>query len=185
MKAWKISSFILVTLLSLTVTYFIFYDLTIAKTFQTWENSYNFINNLLHEKEDELNNCISEKDIVKSTLENELSVYKNDYTKLFSKTSSFLVSWESSKSHIGEYKIVCGPVVNINPQGNTLFIDIGFPYPQPGRFSVVSWKKIKLPFIYLPGELPTPKNICVIGVITLYKGTPQIIVNELSQITSY
>jgi hypothetical protein len=197
MKAWKISSIILAILLSLTVTFFIFYDISITKIFQDWENSYNFINTLLNEKEIELNNCITEEDIVSSNLsiaENKLSLCSENFDELFSEVSPFKISWKSASSHVGEYKIVCGPVANKNLKGSPVFIDIGYPYPLPGRFSIVSWDKFTMGFLKVASVQRivnnqlvsvTRKNICVIGLITLYKGTPQIVVNNYSQILYY
>ena len=51
------------------------------------------------------------------------------------------ITWDEAKYHIGERTTVCGPVVNTKyastSKGNPTFLNIGKPYPDPDRFTVV------------------------------------------------
>jgi len=53
------------------------------------------------------------------------------------------VSWDRAKDHIGERITVYGAVVDTryasSSRGRPTFLNIGKPYPDPGRFTVVIW----------------------------------------------
>lgn len=89
-----------------------------------------------------------------------------------------------SKGYIGENVTVCGivsSVSNISHSGkNPIFINLGPAYPSQ-VFTVVVWKEhqnsLKLDFNTIKN-----KTICVKGVISSYRGIPQIEINEDSKI---
>lgn len=96
------------------------------------------------------------------------------------------ISWDEAKNHIGERTTVYGAVVDAKwasgSKGQPTFLNIGKPYPDPNRFTVVIWienrdKLPKAPEVYYLG-----KTIYVTGLITEYKGVAQIEVKDPSQI---
>ena len=96
------------------------------------------------------------------------------------------ISWDEAKYHIGDRLTVCGPVVDIywasGSKGKPTFLNIGKPYPDPQRFTVVIWIDYRSNFPQPPEKYYLGKTICVTGLIESYKGSPQIEAQQLSQI---
>lgn len=94
--------------------------------------------------------------------------------------------WGEAASYIGEYKTVCGPVVDSNyassSNGQPTFLNLGEPYPKPNRFTVVIWGRNRSQFSTGPERLYFGSTICVTGLIEEYRGIPQIEVSGPSQI---
>ncbi len=67
-------------------------------------------------------------------------------------------------------------------RGSPTFLDIGRPYPDPRRFTVVIWGENRSRFSAPPDQFYADKTICVTGAIELYRGSPQIIVSSPGQI---
>lgn len=88
------------------------------------------------------------------------------------------ISWNEAKSHIGERCTVCGPVVDAtwasSSNGKPTFLNLGRPYPDAGRFTVVIWIQYRNNFPREPEKHYLGKTICVTGLITEYKGIPEI-----------
>ena len=96
------------------------------------------------------------------------------------------ISWDEAKNHVGDRATVYGTVVDAKwasgSKGKPTFLNIGKPYPDPNRFTVVIWienrgKFHKAPEIYYLG-----KTIYVTGLIVPYKGIAEIEVKDPSQI---
>jgi len=96
------------------------------------------------------------------------------------------ISWNEAKYHIGERATVCGPVVSATwasgSKGKPTFLNIGKPYPDPERFTVVIWIQNRGNFPQAPEVYYSGKTICVTGLIIEYKGIPEIEVKDPSQI---
>ena len=96
------------------------------------------------------------------------------------------ISWDEAREHIGERATVCGPVVDTKwasgSKGKPTFLNIGKPYPDPNRFTVVIWIQNRGKFPQPPEDYYLGKTICVAGLIDEYKGIPQIEVKDPSQI---
>ena len=96
------------------------------------------------------------------------------------------ISWSEAKYHIGERTTVCGPVVDATwasgSNGKPTFLNLGKPYPDPDRFTVVIWIQYRSNFPQAPEEYYLGKTICVTGLIDEYKGIPQIEVKYPSEI---
>ena len=96
------------------------------------------------------------------------------------------ISWDEAKYHIGERTTVCGPVVDATwasgSNGKPTFLNLGKPYPDPDRFTVVIWIQYRSNFPQAPEEYYLGKTICVTGLIDEYKGIPQIEVKYPSEI---
>jgi hypothetical protein len=97
--------------------------------------------------------------------------------------------WYEAKDHIGDRLTVCGPVVDSKwasgSSGKPTFLNIGEPYPDPDRFTVVIWIDYRSNFPQPPEDYYLGKNICVTGLITEYDGIPQIEVQSPTQIQEY
>ncbi len=67
-------------------------------------------------------------------------------------------------------------------KGQPTFLNIGKPYPDEGRFSVVIWDDNRANFSSPPEVYYKGKTIYVTGLVTEYKGVPEIEVKSPSQI---
>jgi hypothetical protein len=90
-----------------------------------------------------------------------------------------------AKHHIGQQATVCGRVASwrhTNAQGNPTFLDLDKPYPnQP--FSVIIWGKNRARFRN-PEETYRNKNICATGRIGSYRGQPEMVISDPTQLTA-
>src|SRR5262249_28611718 len=90
-----------------------------------------------------------------------------------------------ASSHVGEIATVCGVVASTKystrSQSQPTFLDLDKPYPEE-PFTVVIFgidrAKFGQPEVTFQG-----KRVCVTGKIELYKGKPEVIVHDPSQIT--
>ena len=104
----------------------------------------------------------------------------------FENTPTNAISWDEAKDHIGERTIVCGPVVDATwasgSNGKPTFLNLGKPYPDPDRFTVVIWIQNRSNFPQAPEDYYLGKTIYVTGLITEYEGVAQIEVTSPDQI---
>jgi hypothetical protein len=88
-------------------------------------------------------------------------------------------------SHIGDTATVCGDVsgmhATLRAKGQPAFLDLDGRYPQ-NLFTVLIWGKDQPKF----GNLARFSNqrICVSGVISGYRGKPEMILHDPSAISS-
>ena len=96
------------------------------------------------------------------------------------------ISWDEAKNHIGERTTVYGPVVDTHyaseSSGEPTFLNMGNPYPDPNRFTVVIWGENRGKFSQPPEDYYVGKTIYVSGLIDPYEGVPQIEVTSPDQI---
>jgi DNA/RNA endonuclease YhcR with UshA esterase domain len=89
-----------------------------------------------------------------------------------------------AKDHVGEKATVCGQVASTHyaarSRGNPTFINLDQPYPNQ-IFTVLIWGSDR-PKFGAPEQTYSGKAICVTGTITMYRGSPEIIAHEPSQI---
>ena len=94
------------------------------------------------------------------------------------------ISAAEAKNHVGEKATVCGEVASTHyaarSRGNPTFINLDKPYPTQ-IFTVLIWGTNR-PKFGDPEEAYRSKHICVTGKISDYKGAPEIIAYEPSQI---
>ncbi len=101
-----------------------------------------------------------------------------------------VISWEEALNYVGQTKAVEGVVVGAKyastSKGRPTFLNIGKPYPEPGRFTVLIWgterKKFELEFPPNPESYFLNKRVQVTGLIEEYKGDAEIILNDPSKI---
>ena len=94
------------------------------------------------------------------------------------------ISAAEAKNHVGERATVCGEVASVHyaarSRGNPTFINLDKPYPNQ-IFTVLIWGSDR-PKFGDPEEAYRSKHICVTGKISDYKGVPEIVAYEPSQI---
>ena len=102
---------------------------------------------------------------------------------------SYAIAWDEAKYRIGERTTVCGSVVSTKwasgSKGKPTFLNIGKPYPDPDRFTVVIWIDYRANFPSPPEVYYEGKAICVTGLIIEYEGVPEIEVKDPSQIQDW
>jgi hypothetical protein len=94
------------------------------------------------------------------------------------------ISAADAKNHVGERATVCGEVASTHyaarSRGNPTFINLDKPYPTQ-IFTVLIWGSDR-PKFGDPEEAYRSTRICVTGKISDYKGAPEIVAYEPSQI---
>ena len=97
-----------------------------------------------------------------------------------------VILWSEAKYHIGERATVYGPVISTHyastSKGQPTFLNIGKPYPDPDRFTVVIWGENRSNFPQAPEILYANKTLYITGLIIEYKGVAEIEVVSPSQI---
>ena len=98
--------------------------------------------------------------------------------------SGHLTSAEA-KNHIGERATVCGKVVSTHyaarTKGSPTFLNLDEPYPNQ-VFTALIWGSDRSKFGD-PESKYGNKRICVTGLIKDYRGVPEVVVEEPSQIS--
>ncbi len=99
--------------------------------------------------------------------------------------ASGVIKPEEAQQHTGENQIVCGTVISthyaMSSKGQPTFLNLDKPYPNQ-IFTIVIWGDNRAKFKKAPEQYFDGKSICVTGVIEIYRGTPEIIVSDPSQI---
>lgn len=91
------------------------------------------------------------------------------------------VSWRDAADHAGDVVRVCGPLKSTGSDGDDRFLNLGAPYPQEPRFTIVVWDN--------PGSVEdvdpetASYRACVTGEVSMYEGVPQIELDDGSDIT--
>lgn len=91
-----------------------------------------------------------------------------------------------AEAHVGKQRTVCGQVASttfaMQSRGQPTFLNLDQPYPNH-IFTVVIWEQNRPKFQTPPEKLYRGRQICVTGLISTYRGVPQIVVDEPSQIS--
>src|SRR5271157_1533254 len=94
------------------------------------------------------------------------------------------ISAAEAKNHVGERATVCGNVVSTHyaarSRGNPTFINLDEPYPRQ-IFTILIWGSDR-PKFGDPEAKYGQKSVCVTGLLKDYKGVPEVIVEQPSQI---
>lgn len=90
-----------------------------------------------------------------------------------------------AQRYIGEEKTVCGIVASATyarrSKGQPTFLNLDQPYPNQ-IFTVLIWGSDRQNFQNPPETIYRGKNICVSGIIKIFREKPEIIVHNPSQI---
>ena len=101
-----------------------------------------------------------------------------DSSQNYDECSPGSIPWYDAQDHIGERITLCGPVVDAawasGSNGKPTFLNLGEPYPDPDRFTVVIWIQYRSNFPQSPENYYLGKTVCVTGLVTEYGGIPQI-----------
>jgi len=93
------------------------------------------------------------------------------------------IPWSDAGRYEGETIILYGPVVDSHfastSSGQPTFLNLGKPYPDPDRFTVLIWGDERQGFIDAFGGSPEDiflhRDVCVRGLIEYYEGSYEII----------
>lgn len=89
-----------------------------------------------------------------------------------------------AKDHVGEVATVCGKVVSTHyasaTKGQPTFLNLDEPYPK-GIFTTLIWGNDRSKFGN-PDSKYRDTHVCVTGKVSSYRGIPEIVVTEPSQI---
>ena len=103
----------------------------------------------------------------------------------FASTTWAQITPSDAKSLIGKREIVCGQVASANfavrTKGQPTFLNLDRAYPNQ-IFTVLIWGNNRVKFGGAPERIYSRKKVCVSGMISSYKGAPEIVVTEPSQI---
>jgi hypothetical protein len=99
------------------------------------------------------------------------------------------IPWQDALDYVGKKVTILGPVVSTNfassSNGSPTFLNVGLPYPEAGRFTVLIWGDDRGRFASAPEDMYDGQNIAVTGVVKKYNGAAEIIVTRASQIEVY
>ena len=88
-------------------------------------------------------------------------------------------------AHVGERATVCGTVADTNyataSNGRPTFLNFDKPFPRH-EFTVVIWGSDRSRFPSSPESFYANKTVCANGLIELFRGKPQIIARNESQL---
>lgn len=94
------------------------------------------------------------------------------------------ISASEAKNHVGESATVCGKVASahyaMTSRGKPTFLNLDRAYPSQ-IFTVMIWGSDR-PKFGAPEVTFNGRTICVTGEITLYRGSPETVAHEPSQI---
>jgi hypothetical protein len=89
-----------------------------------------------------------------------------------------------AKDHVGENTTVCGVVASATfaarTKGSPTFLNLDQPYPQH-IFTALIWGSER-PKFGRPEETYKGKRLCVTGTIKAFRGVPEIVVTDPSQL---
>jgi hypothetical protein len=88
------------------------------------------------------------------------------------------VPWDQAGRYLGQRITVRGPVVASHyaedGDGQPTLLDVGKPYPDPGRFTVVIWGRDRAAFPNPPEQAYRSRTVCVTGLVDTAMGSPGI-----------
>jgi hypothetical protein len=96
------------------------------------------------------------------------------------------VDWSRARTRLGQKATVCGPVVSTrsatNTSGQPTFLNIGAPYPDDNRVTVLIWGENLGHFDEDPESAYGDRKICVTGTVKAYQGAVEIEATRPGQI---
>jgi hypothetical protein len=105
---------------------------------------------------------------------------------LFASAQKTHLTARDARNHVGETQTVCGKAVSTRyapgSKGQPTFLNLDEPYPNE-IFTILIWGDDRSKF-GRPETEYRDKNVCVTGKITSYRGNPEIVATEPSQIVS-
>ncbi|MCX6276387.1 MAG: hypothetical protein NTV09_14400 [Bacteroidetes bacterium] len=103
----------------------------------------------------------------------------------FAQKPALEITIAEAKDHEGDKVTICAEIketfYNIKAKGQPTLLNFGAPYPKQ-TFSCVIWKDDLKNFNYDPATYFKGKQVCVTGIIKMYKGKPEMEVHSQDQI---
>jgi hypothetical protein len=88
------------------------------------------------------------------------------------------IGWREAAASVGSFATVRGPIVDTHyavlGEGQPTFLDVGRPYPDPDRFSVVIWGRDRGNFPAPPEQTYRNRTVCVSGLVDTASGSPGV-----------
>jgi micrococcal nuclease len=96
-----------------------------------------------------------------------------------------VITAEQAAQHVGEIQTVRGVVASatyaFGTKGRPTFLNLDKPYPG-AIFTILIWGSDREKFPVQPDKAFRGKTVRVTGKITVYRGTPEIVVHDPAQI---
>ena len=96
------------------------------------------------------------------------------------------IAWTDARAHVGSSVALCGVVVSskfaADSNGQPTFLNIGAPYPDTSRVTVIIFGDALGNFPSDPATTYQGRNVCVTGTITPYEDIVEIKVTTADQI---
>jgi hypothetical protein len=93
------------------------------------------------------------------------------------------VSWTEASKNVGRTLVLVGPVANVmtaaDAKGRPTLISVGNQFPNPNRLTLVVWKNS---FEFKNPREMMGKFVCVVGKISNYQGSPQIVLRSADEL---
>ena len=100
-------------------------------------------------------------------------------------SASNTLTSDQAKNHVGENATVCGVVASSHyaggSRGTPTFVNLDKPYPN-NVFTILIWGEDLAKFNPKPSTWDG-KRVCATGVITSYRGSPEIVAKTADQVT--
>jgi hypothetical protein len=91
---------------------------------------------------------------------------------------------DEAAHHVGETATVCGTIASASyashSKGQPTFLDFDKPYPEE-HFAALIWVTDRAKF-RTPESTLLGKQVCVTGVIQLFRGRPEMVLHDPSQL---
>jgi len=104
--------------------------------------------------------------------------------KTLSSTAQKNIDIEDASKYVNDSVIICSKIYSgkflEKVKGSPTLLDVDAKYPN-ARLTLVIWSDVRKQFNHAP-ELLYNKDVCIYGVIEMYKGKPQIVVKSENQI---
>lgn len=90
-----------------------------------------------------------------------------------------------AKDHVGDKVTICAEIketfYNNKAKGEPTMVNFGDAYPKQ-TFSCIIWKDDLINFNYNPVTYLKGKQVCVTGIVKMYKGKPEMEIHGQDQI---
>ena len=117
----KLLAFVLSLIFICIISYLLYNQNKIINNFEVLEKSYMEKGNNILELESEIENLEYEKEVITNILDKKEEELKSILDKYQQNNLNLIQlyysTWENAEYYDGQYKIICGPVANINTDG--------------------------------------------------------------------
>lgn len=126
--------------------------------------------------QNEDNNLVTE--VASDSAENVTNATEQ-YSEVHNTSESFQIASDNARSYIGEYKKVCGEIVEKKEFSKGVYLNFDHMYPNQSVTAVIWANKIS-EFGDIDHYIGT--TACITGEINSYRGVPQVVLNGAAQL---